>query len=99
MKKENLLQLTEKRINELGIYLAEFALEQVPREDDVNSYDANDLLSLFEKCYENFISYAETNGLFNSDEKKALIENKDELDCYITEQAIDAAREIITEEM
>ena len=80
MKKENALKLTEDRINELGLYLAEFALEQVPNDDDVNSYDANDLVSLFEECYKNFIRYAETNGLFNSDEKKALIENKDELD-------------------
>jgi hypothetical protein len=95
MNTVNTLQLTEKRIRDLGLLLAEFALEFVPAGEDVNTYDANDYMTLFDVWYQNFIQYAETNHLFAIGEKEALLENDHELDCYIKDAAIDAAREMI----
>lgn len=92
----NAVQLTEERIQDLGHFLAEFALEFVPVGEDINTYDANDFMTLFDVWYQNFILYAETNRLFAMDEKEALLENHNELDCLIKDAAIDAAREIIT---
>lgn len=96
MNTVNALQLTEERIQDLGHFLAEFALEFVPAGEDVNTYDANDFMTLFDVWYQNFILYAETNRMFAMDEKEALLENYNELDCLIKDAAIDAAREIIT---
>jgi hypothetical protein len=96
MNTVNTLQLTEKRIQDLGLFLAEFALEFVPAGEDVNTYDTNDFITLFDAWYQNFIHYAETNRMFAIGEKEALLENDHELDCLIKDSAIDAAREIIT---
>jgi hypothetical protein len=96
MNTVNALQLTENRVQDFGLFLAEFALEFVPAGEDVNTYDANDFMTLFDAWYQNFIQYAETNRLFAIGEKEALLENDNELDCLIKDAAIDAAREIIT---
>ena len=95
MKNVNAQQMTQKRINTLGLYLAEFALEFIPADHHVNSYNANDFLMLFDDWYESFIRYAETNRMFLGGEKEALIENTDDLIFQVKEAAIDAAREII----
>jgi hypothetical protein len=96
MSTENALQLTEERIHDLGLFLAEFALEFVPPEDNVDTYDANDFMALFDTWYQNFIRYAETNRMLAMGEKEALVENDNELDCFVKDAAIDAGREIIT---
>jgi hypothetical protein len=95
MKNESAIQLTEKRINDLGLYLAEFALDFVPGDDDVNTYDANDFLALFDAWFPYFLRYAETNRMFENGEKESLAET--ELVSYIKDAAVDAAREIIME--
>ncbi len=92
---KNDLSFTEKRIHETGLYLAEFALEFLPGDAALNSYDANDFLLLFDIWYNNFIRYAETNGLVSCDELLDMQENRDDLDVFIKAAAIDAAREII----
>jgi hypothetical protein len=99
MNNENVIQLTEKRINDLGLYLAEFALDFVPTDEDVYSYDANDFLALFDKWFPHFIRYAETNRMFNNGEQGVLAENSDELVSFIKDSAVDAAREIIMEKI
>jgi hypothetical protein len=91
----NVMPFTNSRILEIGLYLAEFAVEFVPVEADMNTYDGNDFLLLFDAWYENFIRYAETNSLVTRDERFALYENLNELDGIIKEAAIDAAREAI----
>jgi hypothetical protein len=96
MNTVNALQLTERRIQDFGLLLAEFALEFIPAEEDVNTYDANDFMVLFDAWYQNFIQYAETNRMFAIGEKEALLGNDHELDCLIKDAAIDAARGIIT---
>ncbi|MBP1669465.1 MAG: hypothetical protein H6Q21_1831 [Bacteroidetes bacterium] len=99
MNNESAIQLTESRINDLGLYLAEFALDFVPGDEDVYSYDANDFLALFDQWFPHFIRYAETNRMFDRGEREALTENIDELVGYIKDAAIDAAREIIMEKI
>ena len=89
------LPFSEKRIRLTGLYLAEFALEFVPGEEDVNSWNASDFLSLFDGVYANFIRYLETNSLVTRQEILVLTENPQELDGFIKEAAIDSAREII----
>jgi hypothetical protein len=92
---KNVMPFNDERILEIGLYLAEFALEFVPGDLDLNTYDGNDFLLLFDAWYENFIRYAETNHLIRHDEIVALTENLNELDIFIKEAAIDAAREAI----
>jgi hypothetical protein len=99
MNNESAIQLTENRINDLGLYLAEFALDFVPGEKDVSSYDANDFLALFDQWFRHFIRYAETNRMFDKGEQEALIENNNELISYVKDAAVDAAREIIMEKI
>jgi hypothetical protein len=99
MNNESAIQLTENRINDLGLYLAEFALDFVPSDEDVYSYDANDFLTLFDQWFRHFIRYAETNGMLENGEQVALNENNDELVSYIKDAAVDAAREIIMEKI
>jgi hypothetical protein len=94
---KNVMPISKKRILEIGHYLAEFALEFVPGDLDQNTYDASDLLLLFDVWYSNFIRYAETNNLITQDELLILTKNPDELDGFIKEAAIDAAREVIIE--
>ena len=96
MKNEDVLPLTEKRINDLACSLAVFAMDFVPG-DDAYIYEANDFLALFDKWFQHFIRYADTNGMFNPGEKEALLENENELVGYILDAAIDAARELIME--
>jgi len=98
MKNESAIQLTEQRIEDLGIYLAEFALDFVPGDDDVNNYDANDFLALVDAWFPYFTRYAETNGILENGEREALAENKDDLVSYIKDSAVDAAKEILMEE-
>ncbi|HJZ42016.1 MAG TPA: hypothetical protein VJ203_16725 [Bacteroidales bacterium] len=85
------LPFSDKRIREIGLYLAEFALEFVPGDGDVNAYDTNDFLMLFDTWYDKFIRYAETNRLVSRGELRALTENFDELDSFIKEAAINTA--------
>jgi hypothetical protein len=99
MNNESAIQLTENRINDLGLYLAEFALDFVPSDEDVSSYDANDFLVLFDQWFRHFIRYAETNRMFDQGEQDALTDNSDELVSYIKDAAVDAAREIIMEKI
>lgn len=99
MNNESAIQLTENRIYDLGLYLAEFALDFVPGEKDVFSYDANDFLELFDQWFRHFIRYAETNRMFDKGEQEALIENNNELISYVKDAAVDAAREIIMEKI
>jgi hypothetical protein len=97
MNNENANQLTGKRIDDLGLYLAEFALDFIPGDEDVNAYDANDFLALFNEWFPHFIRYAETNRMFENGEKEALAEDNEELIESIKDAAVDAAREIIME--
>jgi hypothetical protein len=99
MINQNSLQMTEQRINDLGLYLAEFALDFLPGDADVNTYDANDFLALFDKWFRHFIGYAETNRMFETGEKKALAENDNDLVSFIKDAAVDFAREIIMEKI
>ena len=86
-----------KRINDIGQYLAEFALEFVPGNADLNKYDDNYFVRVFDTLYEKFIRYAETNNLITREELLILNENPMGMDSYIKEAAIDAVREIIIE--
>jgi hypothetical protein len=95
MKKETGLQLNEKRINELGMDLADFAVENVASNDDLSLYDKNKLLVMFDECYEDFIRYAESSELLNKGEEKVLTENEGDLDDYIKEVAIDTVSETL----
>jgi len=67
------------------------SLEFVPGDGDVNAYDTNDFLMLFDTWYDKFIRYAETNRLVSRGELRALTENFDELDSFIKEAAINTA--------
>lgn len=98
MKNQGVLQLTEKRINDFAWYLAEFAMDFVS-DYEAYKYEANDFLALFNKCFRNFVLYAETNGMFNAGEKEALLDNDNELVGFIIDAAIDAARELIMEKV
>jgi|GEM_PF-2666154 len=93
----NTTPFAKKRILDIGLYLAEFALEFVPGDKGQNPYDADDFLLLFDIWYKNFIWYAKTNTLITCDEVLTLTENLNGLDGLIKEAAIDAAREIIFE--
>jgi dsDNA-binding SOS-regulon protein len=99
MKNESAIKLTEQRINDLGLYLAEFALDFVPGDDDVNTYNANDFLALVDAWFPYFTRYAETNGMLENGEREALAENKDDLVNYIKDTAVDAAKEILMEQI
>jgi len=99
MNNENAIQLTDQRINALGLYLAEFSLDFVPVDSALNKYDANDFLALFDAWFTHFLRYAETNIMFEAGEKEALTLNHSELVSYIKDAAVDAAREIIMEKI
>jgi hypothetical protein len=88
---------TKKRIQTIGLYLAEFALEFAPRHTELSSWEANDFLKLFDNWYRNFIRYAETNQMITLDEILNLHENLNGLDDLIKEAAIDAARDMVIE--
>jgi hypothetical protein len=85
------LPFSEKRIREIGLYLAEFALEFVPGDTDVNKYDTRDFLLLFDAWYDKFIQYAETNRLVSRSEIRSLVENYDKLDSFIKNAAAGCA--------
>jgi hypothetical protein len=95
MKIENKMPLAENRIRDLGLFLAEFAMDFVPPRDNVRSYTANDFYELINEWFRDFIRYAETNGMFLNGEKEALLNN--ELVTYVKEAAIGSAREIALE--
>jgi hypothetical protein len=85
------LPFSETRIREIGLYLAEFALEFVPGDADMNRYEPRDFLLLFDTWYVKFILYAETNRLVSRSEIRTLVENYDKLDSYIKEAATNCA--------
>jgi hypothetical protein len=95
MGKETGLQLNEKRINELGMNLADFVVKNVSSNDDLSLYDKNKLLVIFDECYADFIRYAESHELFNKGEEKVLTENEADLDAYIKEIAINTVSETL----
>jgi hypothetical protein len=92
---KNATPITNKRIPEIGRLLAQFALDFVPDDADLNDYNGNDFVLLFDSWYEKFIRYVETNNLVTHFEALVLTENMNELDDLIKEAAIDAARETI----
>jgi hypothetical protein len=92
---KNATPITNKRIPEIGLLLAQFALDFVPEDADLNAYNGNDFVLLFDSWYEKFIRYVETNNLVTRFEALVLTENMNELDDLIKEAAIDAARETI----
>jgi hypothetical protein len=99
MINQSALPMTDQRINDLAIYLAEFALDFIPGDTDVSSYDANDFLALFDEWFSPFVRYAETNRMFDNGEKEALAGDDNELVSCIKDAAVDAAREIIMEKI
>jgi hypothetical protein len=94
-----LMSFPYKRIFDVGKYLAEFALEFIPGNVDLNKYDDNYFAELFDFWYEKFIRYAETNNLITREELMILNENPNGLDGFIKEAATQAAREIIFEKV
>lgn len=99
MKNQNAIELSRQRINDLALYMAEFALDFLPGDADVNVYDANDFLALINEWFPHFLQYAETNRMLEAGEKEALVENDGELISVIKESAVDAAREIVMEKI
>jgi hypothetical protein len=95
MGKETGLQLNEKRINELGMNLADFAVKNIASNNDLSLYDRNKLLVMFGECYADFIRYAESHELLNKGEEKVLTENEADLDAYIKEIAINIVSETL----
>jgi len=91
--------MTEQRINDLGICLAEFTLDFIPGDTEINTYDANDFLALFDKWFSPFIRYGETNRMFDDGEIESLAGDDNELVSCIKDAAVDAAREIIMEKI
>lgn len=96
MSKKNRPQLTEKRIDELSYYFAEYVIDN-SLVDNENLED-NDILSVLDESYDNFIIYIEGAELITDVEKKILIENEDDLDTYIKEEAIENVRDLLKEE-
>jgi hypothetical protein len=94
-----MLSMPGRRIKEMGLYLAEFAMDFLPGDADVNAYNANDFLALFDQWYPHFIRYAETNRMLEAGEKDVLQENEGDLIGFIKDAAVDAAREIIMEKI
>ena len=99
MNNESVIQLTDQRINALGLYLAEFSLDFVPVDSALNKYDANDFLALFDAWFQHFLTYAETNRMFEAGEKETLALNHSEMVSCVKDAAVDAAREIVMEKI
>ena len=95
----SMLHITPKRLDELGLFLAEFALDFLPAGADVKTYNAGDFLAMFDKWFQPFIGYAETNRMFHDGEREALEEHDTDLINAIKDAAVDAARELIMEKI
>jgi hypothetical protein len=94
---KRVMTFPNKRIIEIGHYLAEFALEFIPGEKNANTCSTGKLLSVLDAWYDKFIRYAETNKLITHEEIWMLDENPNGLDEFIKEAAINAAREALIE--
>jgi hypothetical protein len=87
-----------KRIAEIGVFLAEFILDLIPNHEETNNFDEHSYLMAFDVYYEKFLRYAETNKLITMYESSILDENPGGLDGFIKDVAIEAIREMITEQ-
>lgn len=94
---KRVMTFPNKRILEIGQYLAEFALEFVPGDKNPNASNPKKLSLVMDTWYEKFIRYAETNKLITPEEIWMLNENPNGLDESIKEAAIHAAREVLIE--
>jgi hypothetical protein len=83
-----------RRIEEIGVYLAEFALEFFPIPEDPKDFDTNSFSMFLETWYDRFLRYAETNRMITRDEIWMLNENINRLDEFIKEAAVNTAREL-----
>jgi len=94
---KRVMTFPNKRILEIGQYLAEFALDFVPGDKNANAYDTIKLTSVIDAWYEKFIRYAETNKLITPEEIWMLNENPNGLVDFIKEAAFRAAQEVLIE--
>jgi hypothetical protein len=88
-----------RRIDEIGVYLAEFAMEFFPNLKDPDNFDVNSFSLFLDTWYDRFLRYAETNRMITHDEIWMLNENINKLDEYIKEAAVNTARELIVKKV
>jgi hypothetical protein len=93
---KRVMTFPNKRLHEIGHYLAEFTLELAPGDKDMNTWDDSKFLSLFDTWFEKFIRYAETNKLISPEEVWMMNEDPNGLNGCIKDVAVHAAREVIT---
>jgi hypothetical protein len=94
---KRVMTFPNKRILEIGQYLAEFALDFLQIDKHSGTYSTSRISSVIDLWYERFIRYAETNKLITREEIWMLHENPNGLDESIKEAAMKAVREVLTE--
>lgn len=89
------MSFPNRRIREIGQNLADFALEFVRVDADLNAHDSEYFVMIFDAWFDKFLRYAETNNLITAEEATLILDDPNCLDDFIKDAAIVAARQIL----